>query len=150
MEVQTKPFGKIEVDERQKIHFPDGILGFEHLKWYVLLDSSQPPFYWLQSLDDPEVAFVLINPEFFRPDYLLEVAAEELQELRIEDEEDVLLFAIVTIPEQNQELMTANLQGPVVINRSTKTGRQAITLNPNWRVKHYILEELARIKDEAC
>lgn len=149
MEVQTKPFGTIDVDERQKLHFPYGILGFEHLKWYVLLDSSQPPFYWLQSLDDPDVAFVLINPVFFRPDYRLEVPAEELQELRVEDEEDILVFAIVTIPD-NQELMTANLQGPVVINRTTKIGRQAISLNPNWRVKHYILEELAQIKDEAC
>jgi len=149
MQVNTKPYGTIEVDERQKIHFPFGILGFEQLKWYVLLDASQAPFYWLQSLDDPEVAFVLIDPLVFRRDYILEVSEEELQEIEIEDKEDMLVFAIVTIPE-NQELMSANLQGPVVINRKAKTGRQAITLNPNWKVKHFILEELAQVKDEAC
>ncbi len=149
MQVNTKPYGTIEVDERQKIHFPFGILGFEHLKWYVLLDASQAPFYWLQSLDDPDVAFVLIDPLVFRRDFILEVSEEELQEIEIEDKEDMLVFAIVTIPE-NQELMSANLQGPVVINRKAKTGRQAITLNPNWKVKHFILEELAQVKDEAC
>lgn len=149
MQVNTKPYGTIEVDERQKIHFPFGILGFEHLKWYVLLDASQAPFYWLQSLDDPDVAFVLIDPLVFRRDFVLEVSEEELQEIEIEDKEDMLVFAIVTIPE-NQELMSANLQGPVVINRKAKTGRQAITLNPNWKVKHFILEELAQVKDEAC
>ncbi len=149
MQVTSKPYGTIEVDERQKIHFPFGILGFEHLKWYVLLDASQAPFYWLQSLDDPEVAFVLIDPLVFRPDYRLEVSHEELKEIQIHEDEDILLFSIVTIPE-NQELMSANLQGPVIINRSAKLGRQSISLGSQWKVKHFILEELAQVKDEAC
>lgn len=149
MLVDTKPYGKIEVDERQKIHFPFGILGFEQRKWYVLLDASQTPFYWLQSLDDPTLAFVLIDPVVFRPDYVLEVAEEELQEILVENRDDLLVFAIVTIPE-NQERISANLQGPLVINRRNHVGRQSITLNPSWKVKHFILEELARIKDEAC
>ena len=149
MQVTTKPFGTIEVDERQKIHFPFGILGFEQLKWYVLLDASQAPFYWLQSMDDPGVAFVMIDPLVFRPDYRLEVVKEELEEIGVKEDDDILLFAIVTIPE-NQELMSANLQGPVVINRGAKVGRQLISLNPNWKVKHFILEELAQVKDEAC
>jgi flagellar assembly factor FliW len=149
MQVATKPFGKIDVDERQKIHFPFGILGFEHLKWYVLLDAAQAPFYWLQSLDDPKVAFVLIDPLIFRPDYRLDVAREELAEIQVHEEQDILVFSIVTIPE-NQELMSANLQGPIVINRSAKLGRQLISLNPSWKVRHFILKELAQVKDEVC
>jgi len=149
MQVTTKPYGVIEVDERQKIQFPFGILGFEHLKWYVLLDASQAPFYWLQSLEDPSVAFVMIDPLVFRPDYRLEVSKEELEEIQIQEDDDVLLFSIVTIPE-NHELMSANLQGPIVINRGAKLGRQSIALNPVWKVKHFILEELAQVKDEAC
>ena len=149
MQVTTKPFGKIDVDERQKIHFPFGILGFERLKWYALLDASQAPFYWLQSLDDPKIAFVLIDPLIFRPDYRLEVSQEELAEIHVHDTRDILVFSIVTIPE-NQERMSGNLQGPVVINRGAKLGRQLISLNPSWKVKHFILEELARVKDEVC
>ena len=149
MQVTTKPFGTIEVDERQKIHFPFGILGFEHLKWYVLLDAAQAPFYWLQSIEDTNIAFVMIDPLIFRPDYELTVPDEELEEIQIHDSEEILLFAIVTIPE-NHELMSANLQGPIVINRTAKLGRQLITLNPAWKVKHFILEELAQVKDEAC
>lgn len=149
MLVDTKPYGEMEVDERQKVHFPYGILGFEQLKWYVLLDAPQAPFYWLQSLENPKVAFVLIDPLVFRPDYTLDVAKEELEEIMVEADDDILLFAIVTIPE-NQERMSANLQGPLVINRKNRVGRQAITLNPVWKVKHYILEEIAHLKDEAC
>lgn len=149
MLVKTKPFGEITVDERQKVHFPFGILGFERLRDYVLLDARQPPFYWLQSLDEPEIAFILINPLVFRPDYTPDVPPEELEEIGIEAAEGGLFFAIVTIPEE-QPLMTANLQGPVVINKRNKQGRQLISTNSSWGVRHYILEELAAVRNEAC
>jgi len=149
IKVETKPYGSIEVDERQKIFFPYGILGFESLKDYVLLDARQQPFYWLQSLDVVEIAFVLINPRIFRPDYRLEVEKEELKEIGIESEEDILDFAIVTIPENSSD-MTANLQGPIIINKKTRVGRQSISLNPEWRVRHKILDELASVRQETC
>jgi flagellar assembly factor FliW len=150
MLVNSKPYGAIEVDERQKINFPFGLLGFEHLKWFVLLDAAQEPFYWLQSLDEMDVAFVLIDPTFFRPDYRLDVPEDELREIGIRERGDnILTFAIVTIP-QKQELMTANLQGPLLIDRKLRVGRQSISLNPTWKVRHYILDELTQVKDEAC
>lgn len=145
MQVQTKPYGTIEVDERQKIHFPFGILGFEKLQNYVLIDAHQQPFYWLQSMDVSEIAFVLINPFIFRPDYEIDVPDEELEEIGIRSPQQILVFAIVTIPE-NQRDMTANLQGPIIINKDTKIGRQAISTNEKWKVRHPILEELSRLR----
>ena len=149
MTTKTKPFGDIEVDDRQRLEFPHGVLGFENLRSFVLLDAAQPPFYWLQSLEEPEVAFVLINPLFFKPDYLPDVAPDDLEDIGISCLEDQLVFTIVTIPEK-QELMTANLQGPIIVNRNAKIGRQAISRNPRWQVKHFVLEELAAVKDRAC
>lgn len=149
MTAMTKPFGEIEVDERQKISFPHGLLGFETLQSFVLLDASQPPFYWLQSLDEPDIAFVMIDPTVFKPDYGPDVPPEDLEEIGADGNEEPLVLTIVTIPEQ-QELMTANLQGPIIVNRQTKIGRQAITRNPRWKVKHFILQELALVTDRAC
>ena len=149
MTVQTKPFGTIEVDDRQNLLFPHGLFGFEHLNRFVLLDSAQPPFYWLQSLDDPGVAFVLIDPKIVRPDYFLEIPIGELEEIDLSDAEDALIFAIVTIPE-DQAKMTANLQGPIAINRENKLGRQSISTSSRWLVKHYILEEMAAVRTQAC
>jgi flagellar assembly factor FliW len=149
MRVNTKAYGQIEVHEKQKIFFPYGILGFEHLKYYVLFDARQHPFYWLQSLDVVEVAFILINPRIFRQDYKLEVDEEELKEISIEDTEDILDFAIVTIPEKTS-LMTANLQGPIIINRKTRVGRQSISTNQKWKVKHLIMEELKSLEKKTC
>ena len=93
MRLATKPYGTIDVDERQQILFPFGILGFEQLKKYVLLDARQQPFYWLQSMDVEDVAFVLINPRLFRPDYVLDVDEEELKDIDIE-------ISVLTVPEE--------------------------------------------------
>ena len=149
MRVVTKPYGEINVDERQKIYFPFGILGFENLKYYVLLDAVQQPFYWLQSMDVVEIAFVLINPRIFRPDYSLEVNREELEEIGITSDEDILDLTIVTIPE-NPTDMTANLQGPIIINRNAKIGRQSISTNTKWEVRHPILKELSPVRQATC
>ena len=149
MRVETKPYGTVEVDERQKVFFPYGLLGFEQLKQYVLLDARQQPVYWLQSSDVVEVAFVLINPRIFQPEYNLEIPAEELEEIGVEKPGDALDFAIVTIPEDPSK-MTANLQGPIIVNRTTRVGRQSISLNPKWMVRHVIMEELAAVEQKTC
>ena len=149
MQVNTKPFGQIDVDERQKIVFPHGLFGFENLHDFVLLDASQQPFFWLQSMEVVEIAFVLIDPRLFRSDYELDVDAEELSEIGLADTKDRIDFAIVTIPE-NSSKMTANLQGPVIINRRTKVGRQSISRNKKWKVRHLIMDELKALEQESC
>src|SRR5271157_4779862 len=98
MKVLTKAYGEIEVEERQRTSFPRGLFGFEELRDFVLLDATQQPFYWLQSVERVEVAFVLIQPGFFRPDYSPDVEPAELSEIGITGPEDMLVFSIVTIP----------------------------------------------------
>jgi flagellar assembly factor FliW len=149
MRIVSKPYGPIEVDERQQILFPFGILGFENLKRYVLLDAAQQPFYWLQSAEVAEIAFILIDPRVFRPGYLPDVDPEELAPIAPESVEDLLDFAIVTIPEDPME-MTANLQGPVLINRRRRLGRQCISRDLAMQVRHPILKDLAEVRQESC
>ncbi|MGA2974780.1 MAG: flagellar assembly protein FliW [Spirochaetia bacterium] len=148
MKIRTKPYGEIEIDDAQKISFPRGLFGFEDLKEFALLDAAQQPFYWLQSLERVEVAFVLIDPRFFRPEYTPDVDAIELEEIGITDRDDMLVLAIVTIPE-SAERMTANLQGPLIMNRRTHVARQSISTNPRWAVRHVIMDELAKAKQGA-
>jgi flagellar assembly factor FliW len=124
------------------------LFGFEELREFALLDASQPPFYWLQSIERVEVAFVLIDPHFFRPDYSPDVDTGELEEIGTPQGEDSLVLSIVNIPE-NSSLMTANLQGPLILNRRTRQGRQSISTNPRWGVRHVILAELAHVTQGA-
>lgn len=143
MRIQSRAHGTVEITDRQVIDFPVGLLGFRQLHRYALLDAVQAGFYWLQSLDDPEIAFIMLNPYELRPDYVLDVPDEDLAAIGYEDDTDVLVFAIVTIPE-DESLISANLQGPIIVNRASQVGCQSISLDSRWRTKHLILEELAR------
>ncbi|MDR2078559.1 MAG: flagellar assembly protein FliW [Treponema sp.] len=149
MKVATKAYGLIEVDERQRISFPLGLLGFEPIKEYILLDAERQPFYWLQSLDVEQVAFILINPFLFRPDYELDINDEELLDIGLSGPEKALIFSVVTIPPDGNP-MTANLQGPLIINRETRCGKQAVLTDPRWKTKHDIISELAAAKQGPC
>ena len=148
MKVATKAYGLIDVDERQNIIFPSGVLGFESIKNYVLLDAERQPFYWLQAVEVEKVAFVLINPFIFRPDYEINIDNEELLPISIVDPKDALIFSIVTIPAEGSPL-TANLQGPLVINRENRLGIQAVLTDSRWRTKHDIMAELSLAKQTA-
>lgn len=149
MRIETKPFGTIEVDERQLLTFPQGLYGFDHLREFALLDADRPPFYWLQSLEESRTAFVLINPYVVRSDYLLEVPDEDVELIGNPPGEDILVFAIVTIPTDGSEI-TCNLQGPLIINRSERIGHQSISLHPAYHTKHGILEEMRSSRSESC
>jgi len=145
MNVLTKAFGKIEVDEKQKVSFPLGLFGFEDYRDYILIDAEHNPFFWLQSVDEQEIAFILINPFLFRPDYEVNIGNDELAEIGITAPENALIFVIVTIP-QDGNSMTANLQGPLVINKEKMTGMQAVLSDPRWRTKHNIMTEFKEMR----
>jgi len=141
MKVDTKAYGLMEVDEKQKISIPQGLFGFEDYIDYVLLDSDNQPFLWLQSVDEKEIAFILINPFLFRKDYEANITNEELAEIGIKSSENALVFVIVTIP-QDGGPMTANLQGPLIINKENMMGMQAILSESKWKTRHDIMAEL--------
>jgi flagellar assembly factor FliW len=147
MKIRTKPYGEIEVDEKQKLAFPEGIIGFEGISDYFLIDSKEGPFYWLQSAQYAELAFLLINPRLFLDDYKLQVRSEDIQLLRPEADGDLLDFAIVTVPE-DPEKISANLMGPVIINRKTRVGMQVISENDGYDVKHFILDEMKKRRQQ--
>ena len=145
MRVKTKAYGELDVDERQLVSFPAGLLGFEQFKDYVLLDARQKPFFYLQYLDVAELAFILIDPFLFRSDYAVDVGDEELAGIGLRSPEEVLVFAIVTVPGDGGGA-TANLMGPVIINKTNRRGMQAVLADPRWKVKHDIMAELAASK----
>ena len=84
MTVNTKAYGAQDVDDRQKLTFPRGIYGFENLREFVLMDAHQRPFYWLQSTEVQDVAFVLISPDIVRPDYAPTLNPTDLKELDLD------------------------------------------------------------------
>ncbi len=144
LKVKTTRFGEIEVNESDIIELPSGLIGFPELQKYVMLDHDKDsPFKWLQSLDDGAIAFVLINPLLFKPDYTVEVSAAEVADLALQSEEDAVISAIITIP-GNPEHMTANLKAPLVFNLKNRRGKQIIINNAAYTTRHNILEEVKK------
>ncbi len=150
LEIESKPYGKIKVSNEQRIYFPEGILGFENLKDYFLLDRNEGPFYWLQSVNIIEVAFVVVNPLYFKAGYMLDLDPADFLAIGLANEKDIeenlLHFVIVTIPPDDPSNMTANLLGPIIINKKTRQGKQALSLNSEYSVRHSILKELESTK----
>ncbi|MGE0174085.1 MAG: flagellar assembly protein FliW [Oligoflexales bacterium] len=146
--VKTTRFGEIEVKDKDIVQLPNGLIGFPELKQYVILDhDDKSPFKWLQSLDDGSIAFVLINPLLFKPDYTVEVNEAEVADLEIKDEKDAVISVIVTMP-SNPQNMTANLKAPLVFNLKNRKGRQIILNNQEYTTRHNILEEVKKRANE--
>ena len=127
MEIETLRFGKIPVEEEKVITFPKGILGFAKNKKYILFRHSESsPFFWLQSVDDGDLAFVVMNPQLVKPDYSVDVEEGLLKELGVKASTDLEVVCIVTIPRNEPNKMTINLLGPVIINSQNRFAAQII------------------------
>lgn len=143
--IKTRPFGEISVDDRQIIFFPEGIPGFDYIKVFALLDSGdeQSPFKWLQARDEESIAFIIIRPSDFIVDYVPDIPQGDIEFVGAASPDELLVFSIVTIPEDPSK-MTANLQGPIIINPKKRLGRQAISMNDRYFVRHLILDEMRK------
>lgn len=142
VKLNTRNFGKIEIDEESIIEFPNGIPGFEDGKKYVLINNpdEENPFQWLQSVDNSDLAFVVINPFLVKFDYDIVLPESAIEILKIEDEKDIALYTIVVVPE-NIEEMTTNLSGPIVINVKERLGKQIALDDSRYSTKYYIFKK---------
>lgn len=138
--IKTKTGRDVEITEKSVIELKDGLLGFEGFERFALIPhgGDDSPFLLLQSLDEPQLAFITMDPKVFAPEYVPDVAPEDLTALGIADIAKAAVLAIVVIPEDPRR-MTANLQGPVIINVATRVARQLISRSARHKVRHFIL-----------
>lgn len=141
MEVKTKTLGTVDVEKDKIITFPNGILGFEEYHDYAIIEAEYKPFFWMQSLDEQNLAFLIIDPFIIAENYQLDVDDKTLGEIDVESAADVIVFAIVTIPADGGPV-TANLQGPVVINKKNNQAMQVILSDQRWTTKFNIVRAL--------
>ncbi len=147
MQVTTRRFGELDVPNDKLITMARPLLGFEKLKSFCMIESDDmAPFLWLQSTDDPEVAFIIVNPRLFYPDYKIEVNRAEVAELSIDDVHKVETYVIVTIPTESTKV-SVNLQGPILVNTENNLARQLVMVNSEYGIKHFILDEVPDVRE---
>lgn len=142
MLVETLRFGRLEVAEEALIKFPPGLPGFEYLKRFFFVPlPDNPAFVWLQAEADPAVAFLMADPFLFFPGYSVELGDQEKAFLEVSGPEDLLVYAVVTVPPEGVRQMTANLLAPVVINRRARLGLQVILDGSGYCTKHRLFPD---------
>lgn len=136
--IQTTRFGQINVADESVLHMADGMLGFEQCRRYVLLeDKPDTPLKWLQSVEEPGLAFIVVNPLDFVPDYNFELADDDAEMLDLSSPEQAVVLTTVTI-DSNEEAVTTNLLGPIVINSATLAAKQVVLQDERYGTKHLI------------
>ena len=138
MNVQTTRFGVVEVDENRIITFAAGLLGFSSFKSYVLLQPHDDAvFFWLQSTEAPELAFVVTDPSLWIQDFVASIRREQMVELDLDKLDNAQVFVIVNKYERS---LTANVQGPLVINVNNRRAMQLVLADKRWTTRHEIVQ----------
>jgi flagellar assembly factor FliW len=143
VKIKTTRFGTIHLNDTQVIQMPDGMLGFPDSKRFVIIQNKEnSPFFWYQSLDDPDLAFVITNPNDFVPTYQPDID-KHLESVSWIDLNKVFkqaaCYVVVNIPRGAPEEMTANFMGPVVVDTKCRMAVQLVLSDAAYSHKTRLL-----------
>jgi flagellar assembly factor FliW len=139
IKIQTSRFGELEATPEQIVDLPLGMVGFPCLRRYILFQHKpNSPFFWLQSLDRPDLAFVLVTPLLVEPGYQITISGNERTLLDVKDPGQIQVWSVVTIPHGAPDNMTANLKAPVVLNLENRLMAQIILESDQYPLKKAI------------
>jgi len=141
VKIDTKILGEIEVANESVIRFKEGLLGLEDFNDYVLLElPGNDKFFCLQSMEDSDLAFFVIRPWDFFPDYEADIPDSELSAMGITRPEHLSLYCILTVPEEIKHI-TANLLAPIVVGGEKNEGKQLVLAETEYKTKHRLFPE---------
>jgi flagellar assembly factor FliW len=146
MLIQTTRFGPVDIDESRTLEFKAGLLGFSSYHTFALLQPDETGvFFWLQCTENPDLAFVVTDPALWLPDYQANIRKEQMEDLGLGEASDAQVLVIVN---KRDQTLTANLQGPLVVNSSNRQAMQLVLAEKKWSTRHELvkLAELATAK----
>ena len=127
-------FGEIEYDPANLLHFPDGMIGFPTLHDFVVMpNKKQGPLFWIQSIEEPQIAFVLTDPTNFFLDYSVMPDESEKTSLKLGPEDNSFVLSVVTVPPD--QTITINLAAPILYAPTTNRAIQVILESTDYKTK---------------
>jgi flagellar assembly factor FliW len=143
MDIESTRFGRLSVDDERIITVPKGLLGFpNHTRFALIQTSDENYFFWLQSIDEPNLAFVVTDPSIFFKDYDVPIREETQTELQLTDISHAQVFVICN---KVDEWLTGNLLGPIVVNATNRTGQQVVLTEKKWTTRQPLLKLQAEV-----
>ena len=138
MEIDTTRFGRLTVDDERIITFPRGLLGFpNHTRFALIQTGEENYFFWLQAVEDPNLAFVVTDPSIFFKDYDVPVREETQTDLQLTDLAYAQCFVICN---KVDEWLTGNLLGPIVVNAANRLAQQVVLTEKKWTTRQPLLK----------
>jgi len=143
MEIVTSRFGTLNVDDDRVINFPKGLLGFpDHSRYALIQTGEENYFFWLQCVDEPNLAFVITDPSIFFKDYEVPIKDETQTELALEDLSAAQVFVICN---KVDEWLTGNLLGPIVVNAANRIAQQVVLTDKKWTTRQPLMRLQAQV-----
>ena len=143
MEIDTTRFGRLSVDDERVMTFPRGLLGFpNHTRFALIQTGEENYFFWLQAVDDPNLAFVVTDPSIFFKDYEVPVREETTTDLQLADMSYAQVFVICN---KVDEWLTGNLLGPIVVNAQNRLAQQVVLTEKKWTTRQPLLRLSAEV-----
>jgi flagellar assembly factor FliW len=137
MEIVTSRFGTLNVDDERVITFGKGLLGFPDYTRYALIQTGEENyFFWLQSVDEPNLAFVVTDPSIFFKDYEVPIKDETQAEIELADLAHAQVFVICN---KVDEWLTGNLLGPIVVNATNRLAHQVVLTDKKWTTRQPLM-----------
>lgn len=138
MNISTKYFDDVSISEQDIIYFKEGIFGFENFKKYIIIEfeSGSDNLLCLQSIDDEELAFVLMNPFNLMPDYNPQLSDSDIEDLAIDENTEGVLYYVICVVKDSISESTVNMKCPIVINPKNKMAKQIILDSEEYNFKH--------------
>lgn len=141
MQIETLRFGTLDISEEDILHFPLGIPGFLHEKEYVLLPhGEESPFSFLQSMKEPSLSFLLVDPFAFYQDYEFKLDEALVQEMSLTEDNPPQVLVIASIKENIKD-MTVNLLAPIIFNTLKREARQIILEQSSYSIRHKLFAD---------
>ncbi|MFQ5963011.1 MAG: flagellar assembly protein FliW [Candidatus Scalinduaceae bacterium] len=140
MFLKTRLFGKIEIKEKEIIKFTEPIIGFDDNKRYILMEKGSIfPTFWLQSVDDPRLAFPIMSPFYIKEDYFIELHNHDIKDIQLKDVNDISILTLLVVP-QDISLMRTNLRAPILYNPIKKLAKQIVLQEEKYPIHFYIMD----------
>lgn len=140
MKLNTTRFGEITIEEDKIIIFVKPILGFQDYKRFIILPAgSECPIYWLQSVDDGKLAFLMVDPFYILPSYKVTFNKEDLSDLEAENPEEIKIYTLLVIPQDPKQIRT-NLRAPIVVNTKKNLAKQMILDKTEYPVQWFLCQ----------
>ncbi len=142
MLLKTRLFGEIKVKEEEIIDFTKPILGFDNCKQYLLLENESIfPTFWLQSINNTDIAFPVVSPYSIDEDYSIKLQVHDIEDIQLKKIEDALILTLMVVPQSISSIRT-NLRAPIIYNPENKMAKQLILNDDKYPIHHYIIDNV--------